>query len=352
MTEALPAVRGGNDAIAGANPGRQRTRWVDIARGIGIILVVYGHALRGNYHGFAPGSWQARQDRLIYAFHMPMFFLLAGLFLWGSVGRGRLEFVKGRWSQVVYPYLLWSLISAAIAMPMGNLVNTPISWRDTLLIPFVPIDQYWFLYDLFLLQLVVAFIYPRKWMLFPIGLAGLALVAWLGSGWIVVRAFLFLPFVAVGMIAAPWLQKLGEAGPAGGLLLSIGGWLSFAGVMAGGWIGEATILHTLLAGLAGSAGTIGLAMLAARARLLTSLLAALGEASLTIYLMHSICSAGVRIVLKLAGIAPGTWVSFSLSALIGLLAPFVVWRLATVRGWTRPLGLGGAPAIASKVASA
>ncbi len=47
---------------------RARIEWVDIAKGIGIILVIFGHSL-------ATGS-TLRQ--LIFSFHMPLFFLLAG----------------------------------------------------------------------------------------------------------------------------------------------------------------------------------------------------------------------------------------------------------------------------------
>ena len=46
-----------------------RIKWVDIAKGIGIILVIVGHTIALEYS--AP----------IYTFHMPLFFFLSGLFL-------------------------------------------------------------------------------------------------------------------------------------------------------------------------------------------------------------------------------------------------------------------------------
>lgn len=45
----------------------RRIAWIDIAKGMGIILVIFGHTLSG---GFIRGS--------IYSFHMPLFFILAG----------------------------------------------------------------------------------------------------------------------------------------------------------------------------------------------------------------------------------------------------------------------------------
>ena len=54
---------------------KQRDAVVDIAKGIGILLVVYGH-LHNPINTF------------IYAFHMPLFFFLSGFFIknvkWGG----------------------------------------------------------------------------------------------------------------------------------------------------------------------------------------------------------------------------------------------------------------------------
>jgi len=55
-----------------------RLRWVDAAKGLGILLMFHGHvvqALAGT------GSASALdEERLIYSFHMPMFFIVAGFF--------------------------------------------------------------------------------------------------------------------------------------------------------------------------------------------------------------------------------------------------------------------------------
>ena len=43
---------------------------IDIAKGIGILLVVFGHLTVGKQNVYS----------FIYSFHMPLFFLLSGLF--------------------------------------------------------------------------------------------------------------------------------------------------------------------------------------------------------------------------------------------------------------------------------
>jgi fucose 4-O-acetylase-like acetyltransferase len=56
-----------------------RNQFIDICRGIGILLVVYGHALEVtfiNKHTLL--DTQFEQWKVIYSFHMPLFFFLAG----------------------------------------------------------------------------------------------------------------------------------------------------------------------------------------------------------------------------------------------------------------------------------
>ena len=49
----------------------ERIAWIDAAKGIGILLVVLGHT-------FNIPVWL---HNWIYSFHMPLFFLLAGLII-------------------------------------------------------------------------------------------------------------------------------------------------------------------------------------------------------------------------------------------------------------------------------
>ncbi|MBC1212116.1 acyltransferase family protein [Listeria booriae] len=60
----------------------ERITWIDYAKGIGIILVVYGHVLRGVFEAGLdiPIKLFTYEDSFIYSFHMPLFFFLSGLF--------------------------------------------------------------------------------------------------------------------------------------------------------------------------------------------------------------------------------------------------------------------------------
>ena len=61
--------------------------WVDYAKGLGIILVVYGHISEGVFNaGMTMNrSLYTTIDTIIYSFHMPLFFLLSGLFFTSSL---------------------------------------------------------------------------------------------------------------------------------------------------------------------------------------------------------------------------------------------------------------------------
>lgn len=73
---------------------------IDVAKGIGIILVVFAHV---NYTPFLL--------EYIYSFHMPLFFVLAGLVFDKERYSSFADFLKRRMKNLICPYILFSLIS-------------------------------------------------------------------------------------------------------------------------------------------------------------------------------------------------------------------------------------------------
>jgi polysaccharide biosynthesis protein PslL len=73
----------------------KRIGYIDIAKGIGILLVVLGH------NDFEVISLFAQ--RLIYSFHMPLFFFLSGYFLNTAVSF--FDFFKKRFNALLKPFL-------------------------------------------------------------------------------------------------------------------------------------------------------------------------------------------------------------------------------------------------------
>ena len=130
--------------------GRNAT--IDIARGIGIILVVLGH------------NWTVLQDkgdlfRVIYSFHMPLFFFLSGVFLKDSVPLR--PFALSRADALLKPYfvVLVLLGIAHMLAPRAFLVTatTSLAYFSGVLYATAPTVAWmplWFLPHLFVASLV------------------------------------------------------------------------------------------------------------------------------------------------------------------------------------------------------
>lgn len=93
-----------NNITAGAPASRLKE--LDIAKAIGIILVVYGHFYIEFTSKSAPEFAVAR---VIYLFHMPLFFALTGLTN-GIYGKRAISHLKSDLKKLFVPYVIWSLI--------------------------------------------------------------------------------------------------------------------------------------------------------------------------------------------------------------------------------------------------
>lgn len=80
-----------------------RYEYIDITKGIGILLVVWAHILLVGW-----------THRFIYAFHMPLFFFMSG-YLFNSVKYHSFkDFLKKRFRRLIIPYLIYSVSTWAI----------------------------------------------------------------------------------------------------------------------------------------------------------------------------------------------------------------------------------------------
>jgi acyltransferase len=79
--------------------GSQRIHWIDIAKGIGIIFIIYAHAL-------GPKDYR----HLFYSFHIPLFFFLSGIVYNPQKYRNILTFIKKSAKGLLLPYLIYAFI--------------------------------------------------------------------------------------------------------------------------------------------------------------------------------------------------------------------------------------------------
>ena len=81
-------------------PMRPRLEYIDIAKGIGILLVVMGH---NDLSLLSPFLF-----KLVYSFHMPLFFFLSGMFF--NPATPFLTFVRRRFDSTLKPYIFTVLL--------------------------------------------------------------------------------------------------------------------------------------------------------------------------------------------------------------------------------------------------
>ena len=142
-----------------------REAWVDYAKGIGIILVVFGHVNRGLYSAGIQlsGSSYLLTDSIIYSFHMPLFFFLSGLFFTQSLDKkGKTRFVISKIDTIVYPYVVWSLLQGMVEVLLSRYTNNPSSLGDVLSLFTHPRAQFWFLYALFMVFVLATLLYSKE----------------------------------------------------------------------------------------------------------------------------------------------------------------------------------------------
>lgn len=133
-----------------------RTDWVDYGKGVGIILVVYGHLLSSGFHAGldVPEHFFTLSDSIVYSFHMPFFFFLSGLFVEGSFQkRGARSYLFDKFSRIAYPYLIWSVLQVSVEVLFSSQTQNGTSLADLLAIPYKPWGQFWFIYALFVMHI-------------------------------------------------------------------------------------------------------------------------------------------------------------------------------------------------------
>jgi fucose 4-O-acetylase-like acetyltransferase len=284
-----------------------RTDWVDAAKGIGIVLVVYGHVARGLHTAglYPDGQAFARIDAAIYSFHMPLFFLLSGLFFQHSLDRyGLRRLIVNKIDTLLYPYVLWSLIQGGIQIMLKGSTSSTLTLGELVRLPWQPLDQFWFLYALFFIVVLFGVSLSRgargpvAW-----GLMALLLIAYVTGLNPPVPALSYIAhygvFFAAGVLLAPHLQWLARLDgriwvgvAAVGLFLGLQAVFPFAAPQSGLGRGLAAFLLAM--------GSIFCVMLLAQAVKPAPFggLHALGRHSLGIYLMHILFASGTRIMLS------------------------------------------------------
>lgn len=336
-----------------APSGVPRNVWVDIAKGLLIILVVYGHMQGGLFSAGILGDWPGWVwfYQYIYAFHMPGFILLSGLFVEHSLRVGFRAFAVEKLKTLYYPRVLWSFIYIGAFLAVNNLAKSLTNSQDTSVRVwpiFVDSDgPFWFLMTLLYLSVAYAALrtlgVPRR-VLCAVCILAMLGVPTLRDHWTapwgveaqtrVLALMWYAGWFALGILLSPRLLSPATAASVPRrVILAVVAVLGFGLLVLDiPWTVSGAPLFSVYRAALGVAAAITFSMALAPAHrsgsfmpgsILASVLALLGRRSLEIYILSGLASVGVRVVLVHFLHVRDPIVHVSAGLLAGLVCPIV-----------------------------
>lgn len=141
--------------------------WINLARGIVIIMVVYRHSFEGiRNSGIDLSSYRYLEvlNNMMYTFRMPLFFVISGILMNLTLKKSGLgDYITKRAQYILYPYLVWTVIQVSLQLLLPQFVNSKTSFWSYLYILYNPreIEQFWYLHTLFFIMLIYAIMKVR-----------------------------------------------------------------------------------------------------------------------------------------------------------------------------------------------
>lgn len=332
---------------------RKRLPWIDYAKGVAIILVVYRHVIMGiEGAGLYDGGLLKDINEAVYSFRMPLFFILSGFFVRRSIEkRGIFGFIKYKFNTLLYTYFLWATLSITLQLLFSNYVNSNRSLMHYYYILVMPgaVEPFWFLHTLF--TTAVLFVVIERWLkrsnivLFTLATSLFIITGFIHENWFGVKdiCFYFIFFV-IGSLFTHFTSKHGNLIANSKLL-----WIllpifiinQFFWMYNPDYKGlnrfsdmEGLINKLLFIEIA----TIGSFFLIILSYLISKrdnmkLLRIIGKHSLYIYIMHIMISSIVRtICIKFLHISDAANLLF-IGVLAGIFIPIVIYKLSNMFGF-------------------
>jgi len=341
------------DRLMTGTTERPRTRLldIDVAKGLGMLLVVFGHLVQTNSPGESQG-YAALRDA-IYTFHMPFFMYLSGFVFFltnghEAVARGYRRFVVARFDRLMLPFLAFGflvIVGKYYASRFGEVHDGVSSFSQGVMdvltnAPDNPSISIWYLVVLFSYCILTPLLWRavgRKAGMLLLVAAVMIAIVYLGpitERFYLARILRFFLFFVFGGVAAlyrdryyPVLRRI--AWPSLALLIiliALFGRTHYALIFCG--LVSAPALH----GIIMSQGFVE-----------SRLLRWVGDNSMTIYLMNTIFIGVAKLVWLKVLPVHGAWNLAFLAALMiaGVAGPvlvrLVVQRITGIRFFARYL---------------
>ncbi len=314
-----------------------RVAWVDVAKGICIVMVVMMHSTLGVGAALDAEGWLHTVVEFARPFRMPDFFLIAGLFLAARIDAPWRLYLDRKVLHFAYFYALWLTIQFAFKAPG---LAAELGWDGMVrlyLKSFVePFGTLWFIYHLALFFVATRLVKPVPWPIVWLVAAGLQ-IAPIHTGSMLIDefanrfVFFYSGYVFAGQVfaTANWVDRHAAAG-----LAALLGWASLNGVLIFSGIGDWPVVNLAL-GYAGVGGVIAASVLVAKlaaTRPLEKGLAWLGSHSIVVYLAFFLPMAVSRTVLIKLGVITDVGAICALVTAAGLAGPVILFALIAWSG--------------------
>lgn len=307
-----------------------RDNWVDCAKGIGIILVVYGHVARGLVKAGieVPVDFYNLTDSIVYSFHMPLFFFLSGLFFYHSFSkRGGKKLVFSKIDTILYPFLLWSIIQGCTEVFLSHYTNGNLPLYKVFTLLWAPRAQFWFLYALFFIFVVSAIIYSYTAKKYSICIFIAAAFTYVFSDFLPdlrIIAFIAknLVFFCFGIIFTQYFNIKYFSNKAAFII-------SFLSFIVGQWYFHKYLSLTYIdIGIVSlSIALISIVFIVSMSSLLAKnsnrIISYIGASSMSIFLMHVLAGSGARVILDKVFHIDTFTIHVLVGCAVGVIAPIV-----------------------------
>ncbi len=325
-------------------PANRRDGSVDVARGLAITGIAFGHVLRGvRSAGLVDGGSSAylAADRAVYMVHVALFAAAAGLMVEAALARrGPVRYLRARLGDFAWVYVLWSVVQGLMQYALAGSVNSERTLGSVFAL-WRPANQMWFLPWIMVMTVLVTAAQP--WRSRLRGLCSLLGAAALSIGcWGLFGPCIFLQglglsvffFAAAAVTLAGYARaraRLGTGGVAAVLVVSA---LCYGLLVALGRPAAPTttqfgrtpvsIGEGLVCAWAGVVAVGALSVLLDRVRPVSRLVGYLGRRSMVIFLAHTLALAATRIVLVRLGIG-SVAVHLVAGTLVALAGSIALW---------------------------
>ena len=139
-----------------------RYKWMDSLRGLAIVLVVHFHVVDSLFAEYPnlPSFIEELTIR-IAPLRMPILVFLSGLLVSNSLSKGYIRYFSGKIKNILYPYLLWTIILFIMVIVRDFNTEGEPSYSLIQSIITTPLYHLWFLYYLFFYYLITYFLSNR-----------------------------------------------------------------------------------------------------------------------------------------------------------------------------------------------